>query len=605
MPTSKHPSQFDRQDRHGCPRRSLHQLISKFEVPNASWHASSATPTGMPDRNHPLPRLTTRPDRAEENGSQGLCPGSSTSPVSQIAQLDVLSPHGQASGLNCERAHTDPQLRTRTNEPSANDKISPIGLGDISNMNTTKLPVALRRGRFEKAVFLGSKPNSIPTASYETSAGIQEPNKASRCLIRPQHNTKVEKLEGLAGPMARPMPASEPQFNVSINGKSCAKCSGAPRCKPTRDRNVLGTLRYKDASTNVCERDFCDSLEKVVWSYPTALRQDVLELTSGSANAAGKRLTSDIEHPPGLPTESLEQASTTGIFRENTPSKATIPPDMLKAAAQALALQPSHSHSAEEDPAFGILNFQPSHHCTPINLDPKPTTRRRDTAPGPVRDVEKVLRRQRSKTFSQAGAAPEEVLQGRRASRPTTPSIFSIHTKTAASIAPSSAALKDRIGLFETLSSRNLTPEALLWQGTSVDEATEISDASIPNAESKRCGRLRGTLRRVSASLRPQRERKIVDTGAHFISPGQVRATDGALPINRTAPQTKNSLDSITWSIGLSEYVTSNESKKASVTSLPHSLTLHLLTEKGLPPGSGYLAEGGRLPASMLASESH
>lgn len=207
-----------------------------------------------------------------------------------------------------------------------------------------------------------------------------------------------------------------------------------------------------------------------------------------------------------------------------------------------------------------------------------------------MRDVEKVLRRQRSKTFSQAGAAPEEVLQGRRASRPTTPSIFSIHTKTAASIAPSSAALKDRIGLFETLSSRNLTPEALLWQGTSVDEATEISDASIPNAESKRCGRLRGTLRRVSASLRPQRERKIVDTGAHFISPGQVRATDGALPINRTAPQTKNSLDSITWSIGLSEYVTSNESKKASVTSLPHSLTLHLLTEKGLPPGSGYLA---------------
>lgn len=194
MPTSKHPSQFDRQDRHGCPRRSLHQLISKFEVPNASWHASSATPTGMPDRNHPLPRLTTRPDRAEENGSQGLCPGSSTSPVSQIAQLDVLSPHGQASGLNCERAHTDPQLRTRTNEPSANDKISPIGLGDISNMNTTKLPVALRRGRFEKAVFLGSSKYWLPGfislgirayADYSTTTLLQ--SRTRSLLLRMKH----------------------------------------------------------------------------------------------------------------------------------------------------------------------------------------------------------------------------------------------------------------------------------------------------------------------------------------------------------------------------------------------------------------------------------
>jgi hypothetical protein len=208
-----------------------------------------------------------------------------------------------------------------------------------------------------------------------------------------------------------------------------------------------------------------------------------------------------------------------------------------------------------------------------------------------VRDVEKVLRRQRSKTFSQVGAAPEEILQGRRASRPTTPSFFSIHTKTTASITPSSATLKDRIGLFETLSCRKLIPEAPLWhQGTSLDEATELSDASIPSAESKRCGRLRGTLRRVSASLRPRRERKIVDAGAHIVSSGQVRATDGTLPINRTASQTKNSLDSITWSIGLSEYVTSNESKKASVASLPCNPTLHLLTGKGLSPRSGYLA---------------
>jgi hypothetical protein len=162
MPTLEDPSQSNRQDQHGRPRKSLHQLISKFEVPNASWHASSATPTAMPDRNHSLPRLTTRANGAEENGSQSLCPSSSTSAVGQNALLDVLSPHGQASELNRERAHTDSQPRARTNEPPANDKISPVRLGDISNINTTKLPVALRRSRFEKAAFLGLSKYWLP-----------------------------------------------------------------------------------------------------------------------------------------------------------------------------------------------------------------------------------------------------------------------------------------------------------------------------------------------------------------------------------------------------------------------------------------------------------
>jgi hypothetical protein len=184
----------------------------------------------------------------------------------------------------------------------------------------------------------------------------------------------VENLEVLAGPMVRFMPASEPQSRISTDGQPCAKCSGAPGCTSTGDRRVLGTLCYKDASTNVCERDFYNSLEKVVWSNSTALRQDVLELTSGSANAAGKRLTSDVEHPLDLPTESLKQASTTGAFRENTISKATSPPDMPSSATQALALQPTHWQYTEIDTASEILNCQPSHQCTRISLDSKPTT---------------------------------------------------------------------------------------------------------------------------------------------------------------------------------------------------------------------------------------